>query len=144
MPSRSLSPWSSRRGNSDLMSQFEDFMSEFDRGMVPSKGLFDFSPAVDFEEKDNQYLVTVDLPGIKKEDIKIDLSDNILSISGERTRESKAEGRYTERSYGKFSRSFSLPSQVNSENVQAAFDNGVLRITLTKSETPKGRAIKIQ
>lgn len=145
MPSRGLTPWSSRRASNDLISQFEDFISEFDRGLSPARGSnFDFSPAIDFEEKDNQYLVTCDLPGMKKEEIKIELSDNVLNISGERTRENKAEGRYTERSYGKFMRSITLPAHVSPEKVQAHFENGVLHITLNKSETAQSRAIKIQ
>ena len=145
MPTRGLTPWSSRRGSGDLMSQFEEFINEFDRGFAPMRSsTFDFSPAVDLEEKDNQYMVTVDLPGMKKEEIKIELSDNVLNISGERTRESKAEGRYTERSYGKFMRSITLPAHVSPEKVQAHFENGVLHITLNKSETAQSRAIKIQ
>ncbi|MFS4460777.1 Hsp20/alpha crystallin family protein [Bdellovibrio sp. HCB2-146] len=141
MPSRSLSPWGGRRR--DLMNQFEEFMNDFDL-LSPHSGLSDFSPAVDIEEKDNMYLVTADLPGMKKEEIKIDLSDNVLTISGERTRESKGEGRYTERTHGKFMRSFTLPSRVDPDKISAQFENGVLRITLNKSEASRGRSIKIQ
>ena len=145
MPSRGLTPWSSRRSGHDLMSQFEDFINDFDRGFLPMRtSTLDFTPAIDLEEKDNQYLVTVDLPGMKKEEIKIELSDNVLNISGERTRESKAEGRYTERSYGKFLRSVTLPAHVSPDKVQAQFENGVLHITLNKSESAQSRAIKIQ
>nr|BFD63698.1 Hsp20/alpha crystallin family protein [Bdellovibrio sp. HM001] len=148
MPMRSLAPWSSQRrlgSTSDLISQFEDFINDFDRGFGSSlaRSGMDFSPAVDVEEKDNAYLVTADLPGMKKNEIKLDLSDNVLTISGERTRQSQGEGRYTERSYGKFLRSFTLPTQVNSEKIEAHFEDGVLHITLPKTEGARSHSIKI-
>jgi HSP20 family protein len=147
MPMRSLAPWNSQRrlGSSDLFNQFEDFISDFDRGLGSSlaRSGMDFAPAVDVEEKDNVYLVTADLPGMKKSEIKVDLSDNVLTISGERTRQSKGEGRYTERSYGRFLRSFTLPTQVNSEKIEAHFEDGVLHISLPKAEGARSHSIKI-
>lgn len=145
---RSLTPWGGRRSlaTPDLFNQFEEFINEFDRGfpMSVSRGSLDFSPAVDIDEKDGNYVVSADLPGMKKEDIKIDLSDNVLTISGERSREEKAEGKYTERVYGKFTRSFSLPTKVNADKIQAQFSDGVLHITLPKAEGARSHAIKIQ
>lgn len=149
MPMRSLTPWRSGRRlpSSDFFNQFEEFINEFDRNFSPSNAVtrteFDFSPSLDLEEKDNNYIVTVDLPGIKKENIKVDLDDNVLTISGERTRESKGEGKYTERSYGKFLRSFSLPTKVNADKIDARFDNGVLQVTLPKAEGTRSHPIKI-
>jgi HSP20 family protein len=145
---RSPSPWRGQRPSSDFFSQFEEFINEFDKGSVPtslSRGIgADFSPAIDLEEKEGNYLISADLPGIKKEDIRIELNDNMLTISGERTREVKSEGKYTERSYGKFSRSFSLPGQVSAEKISAQFNDGVLQVTVPKSEGTRSRAIKIQ
>ncbi|KHD88441.1 MAG: HspC2 heat shock protein [Bdellovibrio sp. ArHS] len=138
---RSLSPWS-QRSQRDLVSQLEEFMNEFDR-FPATRGMADFSPAVDMEDKNDMYLVTVDLPGMKKDQIKIDLNDNILTISGERKRETKEEGKYTERSYGRFMRSFTLPSMVSAEKIEARFEDGVLHINLPKAESSKGRSIKI-
>ncbi|WII72312.1 Hsp20/alpha crystallin family protein [Bdellovibrio sp. 22V] len=146
MPMRSLGPWvGGRRGPShDLMSQFEEFINEFDRGLSPTRhGQFDFSPAVDLEEKDNAYIVTVDLPGIKRDEIKVDLSENILTISGERKRETQGEGKYTERYYGKFERSFSLPNQIAGDKVKAEFKDGVLKINLPKAEGARSQSIKV-
>lgn len=143
---RALSLWNNRRG--DLMSQFDDFFREFERDFAPAlstKTSFgDFAPALDIEEKDDNYFVTVDLPGLKKEDIKIDLQNSVLTISGERTREMKGEGRYSERAYGRFQRSFTLPQQVDVEKIEARFEDGVLHVTLPKAETAKARAIKVQ
>lgn len=152
MPMRSLTPWGNRRlANSDFFNQFEEFINDFDRGLTPSvfrgSGM-DFSPAVDIEENDTSYMVTADLPGMRKEDIKIDLSDNVLTISGERTKETKGEGKmegkYTERIWGKFQRSFSLPAHVAGEKVQASFKDGVLNITVPKAEGARSHSIKIQ
>lgn len=144
---RSLSLWNSRRPT-ELSSPFDEFFREFDRAFVPTAAsramLADFSPAVDVEEKDDTYHISVDLPGLKKDEIKIDLHDSVLTLSGERTREVKGEGRYAERSYGKFQRTFTLPHQVDAEKIEAKFEDGVLYIALPKAETAKARSIKIQ
>lgn len=104
-------------------------------------------PNFDVEETDQAFLLTVDLPGVKKDDVKVDLSDNVLTISGERKHEheSKAKGtRRFERSYGSFQRSFTLPSGVDANAVEASLEDGVLRIALPKSEQSKSRAIQVQ
>lgn len=107
-----------------------------------------FTPPVDILEKDNAFFATVDLPGLKKEDIEISLVDGVLTISGERKIEQEAatEGqgfRRIERTYGTFSRSFSLPQGVDFANVEASFADGVLKLTLPKSEAAKPRKIAI-
>lgn len=107
-----------------------------------------FKPPVDIVEQDNAFLATVDLPGIKKEDIEISLDEGVLSISGERKLEHQVgeEGtayRLIERSYGAFSRSFTLPQGVDLGKVEANFADGVLKLTLPKSEAAKPRKIAI-
>ncbi len=103
-------------------------------------------PNFDIEETDQAYLLSVDLPGVKKEDVKVDLSENILTISGERKyeHESKEKGatRY-ERSYGQFQRSFTLPASIEVDKVEANLEDGVLRIALPKSEKAKSRPIQV-
>lgn len=151
MPIRSLAPWGGRRRipSTDVFNQFEEFINEFDRAFalprisVGARAGSDFTPALDFEDRDNSYMITVDLPGLKKEDIKLDLSDNVLTISGERMREVQAEGGYNERPFGKFERSFSMPTQVDADKIEAQFSNGVLYITLPKSEEARSHSIKI-
>lgn len=106
-----------------------------------------FQPHFDVDETDQAYLVNVDLPGMKKEDIKLDLSDNILTISGERKHEqsSKENGsRRYERSYGRFQRSFTLPNTVMVDKVEADLEDGVLRIALPKTEKSSSRTIEVQ
>ena len=107
-----------------------------------------FKPPVDIVEQDNAFIATVDLPGIKKEDIEISLDEGVLSISGERKLEHQVgeEGtayRLIERSYGAFSRSFTLPQGVDFTKVEANFADGVLKLTLPKSEAAKPRKITI-
>jgi len=105
----------------------------------------DFSPAINTREGEYAYHVEVDLPGIKKEDVDIKVEDNTLVISGERKvkEEVKEENYYKiESSFGTFSRSFSLPDEIDLENIHAESDNGVLEITIPKLETAKVDKVK--
>ncbi|MBX7205661.1 MAG: Hsp20/alpha crystallin family protein [Bacteroidia bacterium] len=104
-----------------------------------------FSPKVDIVEKENQFEVHASLPGMTKEDIKIDLKNELLTISGERkfqNEQKEAKYHLVESHYGSFSRSFTLPETVNKEQIQAEFTNGILTLVLPKSE-PKDNSIKI-
>jgi HSP20 family protein len=105
-----------------------------------------WSPAVDIRETDDSYLVYAELPGLTKEDIEITLEENILKLSGERRFEKDVEEEQyhrIERTYGTFTRAFSLPSRVDAGNVKAAFQDGVLTITVPKMEEAKPRKIDI-
>lgn len=105
-----------------------------------------FSPKVDIVEKDNQFEVHASLPGLKKEDIKIDLKNDVLTISGERkfqNEQKEAKYHLVESHYGSFSRSFSLPETVNKESIQAEFKDGILNLTLPKAEA-KDNSLKIE
>ena len=105
-----------------------------------------WNPAVDVHEEDEAFVLTVDLPGMGKDEVDINVEDRTLSISGERKFEEKTEQdayRRLERGYGRFSRSFSLPSHVDSTRVAAKFHNGVLTVTVPKSEAARSRRIDI-
>jgi len=98
----------------------------------------DFIPAVNTREADDAYYIEVDLPGVKKEDISIDVKDNILTISGERKIEDerKDEEFYrVESVYGKFERSFSLPEDVDVDKIEAKAENGVLIVKIPKAQS---------
>jgi len=100
-------------------------------------GIGAFSPQVNTREGEFAYHVDIDLPGVKKEDIKVDVKDGHLLISGERNfkEEVKEEDYYkVETSFGKFTRNFSLPEHVDIENITANSDNGVLEVTIPKLE----------
>jgi HSP20 family protein len=106
-------------------------------------------PAVDVEETENEYLFKAERPGIRKEDVKISLLDNVLTLSGEkRTEEKKTEKdkKYhrVERTYGTFQRSFALSSPLKSDKISASYKDGILEIVVPKSEEAKPREIDIQ
>lgn len=104
-------------------------------------------PPVDIQETEDAYVFLAELPGLNKSDIQITLENNVLRLSGERKFEKdsakKENFHRIERTYGAFSRSFTLPTLVNSEKVEAAFENGILRISVPKAEQAKPRKIAI-
>jgi|SRR6476661_6313750 len=123
---------------------FENFLSEAVQGEEVSNR--NWVPPVDIQETEEGYRLQAELPGLTKEDIDITLENNVLRLSGERKfeRDVKKESFHrVERTYGTFSRAFSLPQQVNAEGVQAGFENGVLTILVPKAEQAKPRKISI-
>ncbi len=101
------------------------------------KGINAFTPSVNTREDENAYYIEVDLPGVKKEDIKVDIKDNTLTISGERKlkEEVKEDDYYKiETAIGKFSRTFTLPEDADIENIDAKSENGVLEIVIPKKK----------
>ena len=108
-----------------------------------------WNPAMNVEETNDGLVLSAELPGLTEEDISIELENNVLSISGEKSEE-RTEGdedrRYHlwERSYGAFQRSFTLPRTVKADDIRAVFDKGILRISLPKQEEAKGRKIAIE
>jgi HSP20 family protein len=133
----------------DLFDEMDRFLDDWNR-VTPSSRVYDersFNPACEIAESGEHYLMSVDLPGMKKEDIKIEMSDNMLTVSGERKRESgDKENKWQryEKSYGFFKRSFNLPSSVDASKVEARYENGVLELYLPKAEAAKPRHIEIQ
>ena len=103
-------------------------------------------PAMDLLETADHFVLRADLPGLRQEDVAIELEDNVLTVSGERKaeHESKQEGFYRlERAFGAFSRSLTLPKGIDPEAVSADFDNGVLEVRVPKPEQRKPRKITI-
>jgi HSP20 family protein len=106
-----------------------------------------FVPAVDVAEDDKKYVISVEVPGASKDDVTLEVHENVLTIRGEKRserEEKKQQTRYVERSYGAFSRSFTLPSDADADQVHADFKNGVLTIEIPKSEAAKPRTISIR
>jgi len=104
-------------------------------------------PAVDIRETDDAMLVQAELPGIDKKDVKLEVKDRVLTISGERNYEKDVQEENIhriERSYGKFVRSFSLPANVDTDRVDAAMKNGILEIRLPKKESARPKAITVK
>ncbi len=106
-----------------------------------------FTPAIDVEEKPEEFVVHVDLPGVSSKDVKVTLTGDTLTIRGERKldRESKNGGRRrVERSYGSFERSFTLGTPVRSDKVQATYRDGVLEVHVPKADEARVREIEVQ
>ena len=118
------------------------WMDELRPSLMPSQEWY--HPDFDVQETDQAYLLCMDLPGVRKEDIKLDVSENILTITGERKTEDEKRSSGTRRYESKFQRSFSLPNSVDINNVEASLEDGVLEIALPKSEKSKPRSIPIQ
>jgi HSP20 family protein len=129
--------------------EFESLHNRLQRYLedFPTMGfntLDSFSPRIDISETNDKLLVTAEIPGVKKNDLKITLQDNILTIQGEKKKETEnSEVNYyrAERLYGTFGRSFTLPVEVDSENVSAKFEDGTLVVELTKIQ-PKAKTEK--
>ena len=104
-------------------------------------------PAMDLVEEGDHFVLKADLPGLSEEDVSIEIEDNVLTISGERHEETRRDQRQgwhrVERTFGRFSRSLSLPEGIDPENVAASFSNGVLSITVPKPEQRRPRKVQI-
>ena len=104
-------------------------------------------PSMDLVETDEHFVLRADLPGLTEADVSIELEDNVLTVSGERTaeHEDKKEGFYRmERSFGQFRRSLTLPDGVDADGIAATFDKGVLEVRIPKPEERKPRRVAIQ
>ncbi len=107
----------------------------------------EWAPAVDIMETSGEYLIAVEIPGVKKEDVKVTLEQGVLTIQGMRRKGEEAQGtkfHRVERSYGSFARKFSLPDLVDDGNVQAVFKDGILTLHLPKSQKAKPKAIEVK
>jgi len=105
-----------------------------------------WAPTTDMIETDNEYVVEVDLPGLSKDDITINCQDNVLTIEGERKRESKEEHKgylRNERYFGTFKRAIMLPASILDDKIKATFKDGVLRVTVPKAEKSKRKTVDI-
>jgi HSP20 family protein len=107
----------------------------------------EWAPAVDITEDEKEYVVTADLPEIKREDVKVTVENGILTFSGERKFEKEEKGKKyhrIERSYGSFLRSFDLPDDADSEKVDAKFCDGTLKVHVAKSPKAQPKQIEIK
>ncbi len=139
------------------ISEFEDLLDRYSRnlgmprvnGNGEGKDLFrrtDWAPAVDIRETADAFQIDAELPGLSKDDVQVTVEDRVLSIQGERKKEDEtSDGKHhrIERVYGHFVRRFTLPDNVDPDSVKASFRNGVLQVTLAKSEKAKPRAIEV-
>jgi HSP20 family protein len=116
--------------------------------LAESEGVFgDWTPAMDIEETDKEYLVKADLPAIKREDVKVQITEGVLTVEGERKQEKEERGKKfhkIERSFGKFVRRLAVPSDVDEQKISAEFKEGVLNVHLPKSAVVKPRSVDVK
>ena len=126
--------------------ELDRLSSELDHLLTPNGGFFGWTPAVDIVENDESMLIPVELPGLSRDDVQLNIEDNVLTISGERKhKEEFTKGQVTRREsfYGKFQRAFRLPNTLDTGKAEARMDNGVLEIVLPKREEAKPKQISI-
>lgn len=129
-----------------VMREFSDEMDNMYKNLAPKMSAELFAPAVDIKLADGQVTITADLPGLKKEEVKIEVTDNALVIEGERKREEKEEKdgyKKYERTYGKFYRTIPLPEGAKTELAKAELNDGVLTIVVPVPEV-KARHVPIE
>ncbi|KYG67991.1 hypothetical protein AZI87_01595 [Bdellovibrio bacteriovorus] len=140
---RSLSPFKSF---SQMDDPFERILNELMNMRKGSLSQFEFSPSCEISEEDNNYVMTFDLPGVNKEQVKVEVDNNQITVSAERRDEKKKDTKKTHLSeiqYGSYQRTFTLPSSIDEKRVDAKFDNGVLTLTIPKNVTTKQKQIPV-
>ncbi len=123
------------------------FDSFFNTSVKEETGIAAFAPAVDIEEKEKEFRITAELPGLKKEEIKINIKDNLLAISGEKKNVKKTEDENyhrTERIYGSFQRTFRLPEYADQDNIAAEYKDGILNVSIPKLEESISKNVEIK
>jgi HSP20 family protein len=140
--------WDPFRELEDMNVRLNRFLGQTPARTTDGEGLFfgDWTPAMDVEETDKEYLLKADLPAVKKDDVKVGIEDGVLTLEGERKQEKEEKNHKLhriERSYGKFVRRMTVPTDVDEGKVVADFKDGVLNVHLPKSATAKPRAIKV-
>ncbi len=137
-------------------SELEEVSNRLNRifGRLPARtesgtdmlAMADWTPSVDISETDSAYLIKAEIPEVKKENVKVNLQDGMLTISGERHQEKEEKDKKfhrIERSYGSFARSFRVPDDADATTVSAQFKDGMLNVTLPKSKKTESKSINV-
>lgn len=143
-----LAKWDPFRDVEDIFDRYSramNFPMRWRGGSALEAG--DWSPKVDISETDNHFQIIAEIPGISRDDVKINIENNILTIQGERKEEKEEKGQRfhrIERYFGSFSRSFSLPHYVDENHVEATFKDGLLTLQIPKTEAAKPKSIEVK
>ena len=136
-----LVKWTPKRNMMNIFDEVEQMMHQaFGHSLENGSSRLSYSPLMNVSETESDYLVMMDLPGVEKKDVEVNLRNDILTVSGERKTSEKGDENnriWHETDYGAFSRSFELTSDIVEEKVKAKFNNGVLNITIPKAEEIK-------
>ena len=142
-----LVKWTPKRNMFNIFDDVEQMMHQaFGHSLENGSSRLSYSPLMNVSESDSDYLIMMDLPGVEKKDVDVKLSNGILTVSGERKTSEKSDENnriWHETTYGTFSRSFELTSDIVEEKIKAKFNNGVLNITIPKAEEIKPAVKKI-
>ncbi len=152
---KEVAPWrpfsEMSRWERDMERVFDDFLGHrwpvLGERWWPSQAVGLSIPAVDLYEEKDEIVAKTELPGVAKEDIQVNITDHMLTIKGEKKREEETKEKNfyrSERSYGAFSRSIELPSEIHAEKARASFKNGVLELHLPKTEEAKKKEVKVK
>jgi HSP20 family protein len=142
--------WDPFRELEEMSTRLNRFFGQAPTRQLSENGelsLADWAPAVDVQETDGEYVVKADLPAVKKEDVKVEVVDGVLSVSGERKQEKEEKGKRfhrIERACGRFERRLSLPTEVDPQKIAAEFKDGVLQVHLPKSPTARPQSIDVK
>lgn len=134
-------------GMTRLRDEMSDLFRNFFEGWDMPLAQTSFAPALDVTENKDSITVKAELPGIKVEDIDIAVENNVLAISGEKKEEQEEKGEsfhHVERRYGMFRRNIPLPATVDPQKINATYKDGILRVTLPKTESAKPRKIEVK
>lgn len=146
-PLRDITAWHPAAEFENVQRNIDQLFDHIKSDSFEEEAYKTFMPAVDILERENDFNIKVELPGVEKSDVKITVQNDVLTIRGEKKKVSeKKEENYTrtERSYGIFQRSFTLPASVTSEKIEASYDNGVLSVTIPKLEEAKPQEIEVK
>jgi HSP20 family protein len=141
-------PWTTLPTLQDRINRlFDDAFPTRTPSREDEMSLLDWRPTVDTYEEGDNIVIKAELPGVKKEDVSIDVKDNVLTLKGERKHdENIREENYYRRecAYGKFQRAFTLPDAVDPNKIEASYKDGVLKVTVPKTEESKAKKIEIK
>ena len=154
---REVAPWRPfselARMERDMERMFEDFWTRpwfglgWPRRLRALEEVTPRAPAIEIYEEKDDVVVKAELPGMKREDLELNISDNLLTIKGEKKKEEEVKEKgyyYSERSYGSFTRTVEIPKDVQTDKVRASFNDGVLEIRLPKTEEAKRKEVTIK
>lgn len=139
-----LGPW---RDLSQMQRMLDRWWGDLPAAKAGTGSTVNFSPSCEVSEDKAAYHFKFDLPGLSKEAVKIEIHDNQLTVTGDRREEKKEDTKryhFSEMSYGTFMRTFTLPANIDAEKVEAKFENGVLNISVAKTEAARTRQVNIR
>jgi HSP20 family protein len=137
-------PW--REEIADMVERYSRAVGQPRAGSQEVLATGDWVPRADIHETDVAFLITAEIPGVNKEDVKITVGNRILTIRGEKKQEKEEAGQKThrvERHYGIFSRTFTLPDNIDENNIKASFKDGMLQVRILKTDDVEPKAIEV-